>query len=103
MLMIQKQHLDSVSFATRNDFLYIYFCQIRPHSYKTNRSEPSKSLFVYSIVNLAEEQFGISALNKLGQKGIELPNIKGKIDIVDRELIIEDGALIVAANLKSNL
>jgi hypothetical protein len=56
-----------------------------------------------NIVNLAEEQFGISALNKLGQKGIELPNIKGKIDIVDRELIIEDGALIVAANLKSNL
>jgi len=42
---------------------------------------------------------GRRALNKFGGKGVKLPNVKGKIDIKDRELVVEDGALVIAANL----
>jgi len=42
---------------------------------------------------------GRRALNKFGEKGVKLPNVKGKIDIKDRELVVEDGALVIAANL----
>ncbi len=48
---------------------------------------------------MAGARYGRMALNKFGKKGIELPNVKGKIDIRDKELSVEDGALVVAANL----
>ena len=51
---------------------------------------------------MASARYGRRALNKFGEKGVELPNVKGKVDILDRELSVEDGALVVAANLKTN-
>ena len=48
---------------------------------------------------MAGARYGRRALNKFGEKGGQLPNVKGKIDIKDKELIVEDGALVVAANL----
>jgi len=55
-----------------------------------------------NFVRMAGARYGRRALNKFGEKGVELPNVKGKIDIVDRELLVEDGALVVAANLRAN-
>ena len=48
---------------------------------------------------MAGARYGRRALNKFGEKGVKLPNVKGKIDIKDKELVIEDGALVIAANL----
>jgi len=55
-----------------------------------------------NFVRMAGARYGRRALNKFGAKGVELPNVRGKVDIVNRELLVEDGALVVAANLKSN-
>lgn len=54
---------------------------------------------VKNFVRMAGARYGRRALNKFGEKGVKLPNVKGKIDIKDKELIVEDGALVVAANL----
>ena len=48
---------------------------------------------------MAGASYGRRALNKFGEKGLKLPNVKGKIDVMDQELMIEDGALVIAANL----
>jgi len=54
---------------------------------------------VQFIVDMAGARYGRQALNKFGEKGVKLPNMKSKIDIHDKELLIEDGALVIAANL----
>jgi len=54
---------------------------------------------VQYLVRVAGARYGRRALNKFGKKGVKLPNVKGKIDIQDREIMIEDGALVIAANL----
>ena len=48
---------------------------------------------------MAGARYGKRALNEFGAKGIELPNVKGKIDIKDRGLVVDDGAIVVTANL----
>ena len=53
----------------------------------------------FSFIRMAGDLYGRRALNKFGEKGIKLPNDKGKINIIDRELRVEDGALVIAANL----
>jgi len=52
-----------------------------------------------NLINMVAARYGRRALNKFGEKGVKLPNVKGKIDIKDKELVIEDGALVIAANL----
>jgi len=54
---------------------------------------------VQRLVSMLAARHGRRALNKFGEKGVKLPNVKGKIDIKDRELVVEDGALVIAANL----
>ena len=48
---------------------------------------------------MAGASYGRRALNKFGEKGVKLPNVKRKIDIMDHELVIEDGVLVIAGNL----
>ena len=48
---------------------------------------------------MAGARYGRRALNKFGEKGVKLPNVKGKIDVIDQEFVIEDRALVIAANL----
>jgi hypothetical protein len=58
---------------------------------------------VQSFVRMAGARYGQRALNKFGSKGLRLPNVGNKVDIVNRELSVEDGAIVIAADLKSNL
>ena len=51
------------------------------------------------MVQTAGSFYGQQALNKFGEKGVKLPNVKGKIEISDTELIVENGALVIAAYL----
>ena len=52
-----------------------------------------------SFVREAGAHYGLRALDKFGKKGVNLPNVKGKIDVIDHEVVIEDGALVIAGNL----
>ena len=51
---------------------------------------------------MAGARYGRRALNKFGDKGVKLPNVIDAVDIKDKELSVDDGALVVAANLKIN-
>lgn len=60
---------------------------------------PAKERQIQNLVRLAGARWGLIALNKFGVKGLELPNVKGRVGIMDRELTTEDGALVLGANL----
>lgn len=68
-----------------------------------NPSLPQNQLQkVKRFVELVGADLGQTALNKVGSKGLALPNVKDKIDIIDRQLDVEDGALVLGANMKLN-
>ena len=48
---------------------------------------------------MAGARYGRRGLNDFGKKGVEIPNVKRAIDIKDVELVFQNGALVIAANL----
>jgi len=54
---------------------------------------------VQRFVRMAGARYGRRGLNDFGKKGVEIPNVKRAIDINDVELVFENGALVIAANL----
>lgn len=78
----------------------IHFDLIHPKIPSTQEQQ------IKNFVRLAGARYGLVALNRVGAKGIELPNVKGRnvlggnlVDILDQELTVDDGALVLGANL----
>ena len=54
-------------------------------------------------MRVAGAEIAKRALNKFGEKGIELPNVKSAIGFKDAELEVIDGAIVLSGNLDANL